>query len=35
MVHGFASLAGVVDAGKMLINQTGAALHKAFEQAAT
>ena len=35
MVHGFASLAGVVDAGKMLINQTGAALHKAFEQTAT
>jgi acetyl esterase len=28
MVHGFAALAGVVDAGKVLINQTGAALHK-------
>jgi acetyl esterase len=35
MVHGFASLAGVIDAGKMLINQTGAALHKAFDQTAT
>jgi hypothetical protein len=31
MVHGFASMAGVVDADKVLIDQTGAALRKAFE----
>ena len=31
MVHGLASLAGVLDAGKVLIDQTGAALRKAFE----
>ena len=30
MVHGLASLAGVLDAGKVLIDQTGAALRKAF-----
>jgi acetyl esterase len=30
MVHGLASLAGVLDAGKVLIDQTGAALCKAF-----
>jgi acetyl esterase len=33
MVHGFASLAGVLDAGKMLIDRAGAALRKAFEPA--
>jgi acetyl esterase len=31
MVHGFASLGGVIDAGKVLIDQTGAALRKAFK----
>jgi acetyl esterase len=31
MVHGVASLAGVLDAGKVLIDQTGAALRSAFE----
>jgi hypothetical protein len=31
MVHGFASLAGLLDAGRILIDQTGAALRKAFE----
>jgi acetyl esterase len=31
MVHGLASLAGVLDAGKVLIDQIGAALRKAFE----
>ena len=31
MVHGVASLAGVLDAGTILIDQTGAALRKAFE----
>jgi sorbitol/mannitol transport system permease protein len=31
MVHGLASLAGVLDAGKVLIDRTGAALRKAFE----
>jgi acetyl esterase len=31
MVHGLASLAGVLDAGRILIDQTGAALRKAFE----
>jgi acetyl esterase len=31
MVHGLASLAGVLDAGKVLIDQTGAALREAFE----
>jgi hypothetical protein len=31
MVHGLASLAGVLDAGKVLIDQTGAALRKAFK----
>lgn len=31
MVHGFALMAGVLDAGKLLIDQTGAALRKAFE----
>jgi len=31
MVHGLASLAGVLDAGKVLIYQTGAALRKAFD----
>jgi hypothetical protein len=31
MVHGFASLAGVLDAGKVLIVQTAAALRNAFE----
>ena len=30
MVHGFASLAGVLDAGKCLINQAAVALRKAF-----
>jgi acetyl esterase len=30
MIHGFASFAGVLDAGKALIDQTGAALRKAF-----
>jgi acetyl esterase len=35
MVHGFASLAGVLDAGKMLIDQIGASLRKAFQQTAT
>ncbi|ADV81725.1 alpha/beta hydrolase [Terriglobus saanensis] len=30
MVHGLASMAGVIDAGKALIDQTGAALRKAF-----
>jgi acetyl esterase len=30
MVHGLASLAGVLAAGKVLIDQTGAALRKAF-----
>ena len=35
MVHGFASLAGVIDAGKTLIDHTGAALHKTLEQTAT
>jgi acetyl esterase len=30
MIHGFASLAGVLDAGKLLIDRTGAALRKAF-----
>ena len=30
MVHGLASLAGVLDAGKVLIDQIGAALRKAF-----
>jgi len=33
MVHGLASLAGVLDAGKVLIDQTGAALRKAFGSA--
>ena len=31
IVHGLASLAEVVDAGKVLVDQTGAALRKAFE----
>jgi acetyl esterase len=31
MVHGLASMAGVLDAGKALIDQVGAALRKAFE----
>jgi len=31
MVHGFASLAGVLDAGRLLVDQIGAALRKAFE----
>ena len=31
MIHGLASLAGVLDAGRILIDQTGAALRKAFE----
>jgi acetyl esterase len=31
MVHGLASMAGVLDAGKVLIDQAGAALRKAFE----
>jgi acetyl esterase len=31
MIHGFATFAGVVDAGKVLIDRTGAALRKAFE----
>jgi hypothetical protein len=31
MVHGLASLAGVLDAGKVFIDRTGAALRKAFE----
>ncbi len=31
MIHGFVSMAGVLDAGKILIDQTGAALRKAFE----
>jgi acetyl esterase len=31
MIHGFASLAGVLNAGRILIDQTGAALRKAFE----
>jgi acetyl esterase len=31
MVHGLASLAGVLDAGKVLIDQTGAALRKTFQ----
>ena len=31
MVHGLASIAGVVDAGKVLIDQTAAALRKAFK----
>jgi hypothetical protein len=31
MVHGLASLAGVLDAGKVLIDRTGAALRKALE----
>jgi acetyl esterase len=30
MIHGFASMAGVLDAGKMLIDQTAAALGRAF-----
>jgi acetyl esterase len=30
MVHGLASMAGVLDAGKVLIDQVGAALRKAF-----
>jgi len=31
MIHGFASMAGVLDAGKVLIDRTGAALKRAFE----
>jgi acetyl esterase len=31
MIHGLASLAGVLDAGKVLIDQIGAALRKAFK----
>lgn len=31
MVHGLASLAGVLDAGRILIDQTGAALRTAFD----
>jgi acetyl esterase len=31
MIHGLASFAGVVDAGKVLIDRTAAALRKAFE----
>jgi acetyl esterase len=31
MIHGFASMAGVIDAGKVLIDRTGGALKKAFE----
>jgi acetyl esterase len=31
MIHGFASLAGVIDAGKIVIDQIGTALRKAFE----
>jgi acetyl esterase len=32
MIHGFASLAGVLDAGKLLIDRMGAALRQAFEE---
>ena len=31
MIHGFASVAGVVDAGKAMIDQVGSALRRAFE----
>jgi len=34
MVHDFAMSAGVIDAGKALIDQTGAALRKAVERPA-
>lgn len=33
MVHGLASIAGVVDAGKLLIEHVGALFYKAFRQA--
>ena len=32
MIHGFASLAGVLDAGKLLIDRTGVALRNTFEK---
>jgi acetyl esterase len=32
MIHGFASMAGVLNAGKALIEQTAAALREAFEK---
>jgi hypothetical protein len=31
MIHGLATFAGVFDAGKVLIDHTGAALKKAFK----
>jgi hypothetical protein len=31
MIHGFGSMAGVLDAGKKAIDQVGAALAKAFK----